>query len=104
MIKDRTGKIIAKDSASGGTLDFLYKNAFGRFITKLLTRKFISELGRIYMDSPLSKPRIKRLIKENAIDMAQYEQREFRSLRRASRGSAPQDLRRLLKKAGENFK
>lgn len=79
MIKDRTGKIIAKDSASGGTLDFLYKNAFGRFITKLLTRKFISELGRIYMDSPLSKPRIKRLIKENAIDMAQYEQREFRS-------------------------
>ena len=77
MIKDRSGNILAKDSASGGTLDFLYQTAFGRVILKLLTRKFISELGRLYMNSPLSKRRIKRLISENGINMKDYEQREF---------------------------
>jgi hypothetical protein len=79
MIKDRNGNIIATDSAQGSMLDFLYKNAFGRFVTKLLTRKFISELGRIYMESPLSKRRISKLIKENNIDMSEYENREFSS-------------------------
>lgn len=77
MIKDRKGNIIAYDSAQGGALDFLYKNAFGRFITRLLTRKFISELGRLYMESRFSKRRIKRLIEENGINMNDYEQREF---------------------------
>ena len=79
MIKDRNGNIIATDSAQGGMLDFLYKNAFGRFVTKLLSRKFISELGRLYMESPLSKRRIFKLIKENNIDMSEYENREFSS-------------------------
>ena len=61
MIKDRSGNIIAQDSAQGGALDFLYGNAFGRLITKLLSRKFISELGRIYMNSSLSKRRINNI-------------------------------------------
>lgn len=77
MIKDRSGNILAVDSAQGGALDFLYGNAFGRFITKLLARRFISELGRIYMESPLSKKRIAKLIKANNIDMSDYEDREF---------------------------
>ena len=79
MIKDRSGNIIAQDSAQGGALDFLYGNAFGRLITKLLTRKFISKLGRIYMNSSLSKRRINKLIKSENIDMSQYENREFAS-------------------------
>ncbi|MBQ5837275.1 MAG: phosphatidylserine decarboxylase [Clostridia bacterium] len=79
MIKDRSGNIIAQDSAQGGALDFLYGNAFGRLITKLLTRKFISKLGRIYMNSSLSKRRINKLIKSENIDMSQYENREFTS-------------------------
>ncbi len=79
MIKDRSGNIIAHDSAQGGALDFMYGNAFGRLITKLLTRKFISELGRLYMSSSLSKGRINKLIKSENIDMTQYENREFSS-------------------------
>lgn len=79
MIKDRAGNIIATDSAQGGALDFLYKTALGRLITKLLTRKFISELGRLYMESALSKGRIKRLIKEHSIDISEYESREYSS-------------------------
>lgn len=77
MIKDRSGNIIAQDSAQGGALDFLYGNAFGRLITKLLSRKFISELGRMYMNSSFSKRRINKLIKSENIDMSQYENREF---------------------------
>ena len=79
MIKDRSGNIIAQDSAQGGALDFLYGNAFGRLITKLLSRKFISEIGRMYMNSSLSKKRISKLIKSENIDMSQYENREFTS-------------------------
>lgn len=77
MIKDRSGNIIAQDSAQGGALNFMYGNAFGRLITKLLSRRFISELGRIYMNSSLSKRRINKLIKSENIDMSQYENREF---------------------------
>ena len=79
MIKDRSGNIIAQDSAQGGALDFLYGNAFGRLITKLLSRKFISEIGRMYMNSSFSKRRINKLIKSENIDMSQYENREFSS-------------------------
>lgn len=79
MIKDRSGNILSHDSAQGSALDFLYNNSFGRLVTKLLCRKFVSELGRVYMNSRFSKRRIKRLIKENQIDMSQYEQREFAS-------------------------
>ncbi len=79
MIKDREGNILAYDSGQGGSLDFLYKTAFGRLITRLLTRKFISELGRVYMESRFSKRRIKKLIDANGIDMSDYEQREFSS-------------------------
>lgn len=79
MIKDRSGNIIAQDSAQGGALNFLYNNAFGRLISKLLVRKFVSNLGRLYMESSLSKRRIKKLIKEHGIDMSDYEDREFSS-------------------------
>lgn len=79
MIKDRSGNILAEDSAQGGALDFLYGNAFGRLIGKLLIRKFISNLGRLYMDSSFSKRRINKLIKAHNIDMDDYEKRDFSS-------------------------
>ncbi len=79
MIKDRNGNIISSDEKQDGFLSFLYNNFFGRLITKILCRRFISELGRIYMNSSLSKPRIAKLIKANNIDMNDYEQKEFSS-------------------------
>ena len=77
MIKDRSGNIIAQDSGESGSLKFFYKNAFGRLLNKLMVRKFISNLGRAYMDSRFSKGRIKKLIKSSNIDMSEYENREF---------------------------
>ena len=78
MIKDRNGHIAADDSKNK-TLSFLYNNAVGRIIGRVLVKKWISELGRAYMESRFSKGRIKRLIKQHSIDMSEYEQRDFTS-------------------------
>ena len=79
MIKDRAGNILSQDSGQSGALDFLYDNALGRIILKLLTRRFISELGRKYMESPLSKRRIAKTVSQSGIDMSEYEDREYTS-------------------------
>ena len=79
MIKDRLGNIVDSDDSQDKTLGFLYENSFGRLLNKLLVRKFVSNLGRIYMESPLSKCRIKKLIKTHNIDVSEYEQRDFSS-------------------------
>lgn len=79
MIKDRNGNIVASDEKQDGFLSFLYNNFFGRLITKILCRRFVSELGRVYMNSSFSKKRINKLIKANNIDMNDYEQKEFAS-------------------------
>ncbi len=79
MIKDRNGNILQDDTAQDKTLTFLYNNPFGKLLLKLLCRRFISNLGRLYMNSRFSKGRIGKLIKAENIDMSQYEQREFSS-------------------------
>ncbi len=79
MIKDRSGNIIAADFEQEKALSFLYSNRFGRILTKLLCRRFVSNLGKFYMESPLSKPRISKLVKRHNINMSDYEEREFSS-------------------------
>lgn len=96
MIKDRSGNIIASDNQQESTLSFLYETAIGRIITKLLCRRFISNLGRAYMSSSFSKGRIAKLIKKHNINMEEYEQREFSSFndfftRKIAEGKRPFD-------------
>lgn len=79
MIKDRNGVVVDNGDSQDKTLSFLYNNAFGRLIGRVLVRRWISELGRVYMESSFSKGRIKRLIKQHNIDMNEYENREFKS-------------------------
>lgn len=79
MIKDRSGNIIAADFDQEKTLSFLYSNKLGRIITKLLCRRFVSNLGRLYMESPLSKGRISKLIERNNIDMTEYVEQKYSS-------------------------
>lgn len=79
MIKDRNGNILQGDAQQEKTLGFLYNNPFGKVVLKLLCRRFISNLGKMYMESRFSKGRINKLIKQHSIDMSQYEQREFTS-------------------------
>ena len=79
MIKDRNGNVVQGDASQEKTLGFLYNNAFGRLVLKLLCRRFVSNIGRMYMESRFSKGRIQKLIKQHGIDMEQYENRDFSS-------------------------
>ena len=70
---------IDMNAHSGGSLRFLYENAFGRLFLKLLISPFVSKLGGVYLSSPLSRPMIASFIKKNQIDMHQYEKGPFAS-------------------------
>ena len=59
-------------------LKFLYHTVPGRVVLRLLTSPIISKIGGAYMDSALSKIHIKGFIKNNGIDMSEYEKAEYR--------------------------
>ena len=72
-----TKKLIkAPDSKS---LKFLYKTVIGRCILKVATTKLVANLYAYYMNSSLSKHKIKKFIKKNKIDMSIYQDREYKS-------------------------
>lgn len=78
MVFDRKTNTYYEEENSKSLL-FLYNNICGRVILKLLTRKWISILGGFYMDSKLSKHRIKKFILKNKIDMSDYEEVNYKS-------------------------
>lgn len=65
-----------KDSKS---LNFLYNSFFGRCFLKVLTTKLIANTYAKYMNSSLSKKKIKKFIKQNNIHMDEYEKKEYKS-------------------------
>lgn len=64
---------------SNSALQFLYKTAAGRMILKLISCRAVSKAAGLFLDSSLSKFMIKRFIKNNGIDMSQFEDRDFKS-------------------------
>ena len=76
VVRNRNSKknIIIESSK---TLNFLYDNFLGRIILKILICKFISNLIGIYMNSKLSIKRINKFIKDNNIDMNEYENKKY---------------------------
>ncbi len=78
MVFDRKTNTCYEEENSKSLL-FLYSHVFGRCILKILTRKFVSVLGGAYMDSGLSKYRIKKFIHKNKIDMSEYEDVDYKS-------------------------
>lgn len=62
---------MAKNNESGA-LNFLYNNAFGRVVLKLLTARWISKLCGAYLNTRLSKSLIKKFVKNNNIDLSEY--------------------------------
>lgn len=79
MIVDRFGKQIKEDENQNNLLQKLYGTSLGRCALKILVSKPISVLGGFYMSSPLSIRRIKPFIKENNINMGDYENKHYRS-------------------------
>ena len=60
-----------------GFLRFLYMPILGAPLRFLMTRKFVSKLGGAYMNTGFSARRVPKFIKENGIDMNDYENRTF---------------------------
>lgn len=78
MIYDRNNKQYVKVNESK-LLGLLYSNVMGRLILKIFTTKLFSNIIALYMNSFLSKYRIKRFIKKNKIDMACYKRCSYSS-------------------------
>lgn len=62
---------------SSGILRFLYNTVPGRMVLKIITSPTISRIGGAYMDCRVSKIHIKGFIKNNNIDMTQYEKAKY---------------------------
>lgn len=59
------------------SLRFLYKTFFGRLLLKILCSRFVSRICGVFLDSALSKPLIKRFIKCNSINLADYKNTKY---------------------------
>lgn len=76
-------------------LRFLYNTVPGRMVLKLLTSPTISKIGGAYMNCRLSKVHIKRFIKNNNIDMSQYEKADYKSFNECFTRKVLQDKRQI---------
>ena len=73
-------KVLTKDELiTPKSVKFLYNTFLGNIILKFITQVWISKLVGWYLDSRLSKRRIKKYIKKNSIDMSLFIEREYKS-------------------------
>ena len=79
MIKDRQGHIVKELEGQNKLLKKLYSTSAGRCALKILVSPFVTHLGGLYMSSPFSKTSISSFIKNNDIDMSQYEEKKYKS-------------------------
>ena len=68
-----------KPDAQERFLRWLYTSVPGRALLPLITRPFITKLGGAVMNSALSKHAIPGFIRNNNIDMSDFEERPYRS-------------------------
>ena len=73
----KTGK--SYQVTNPGSVKFLYGTFLGRIILKCITNRFTANVVRWHFDRSWSKPRIKRTIEENNIDMSIYEKVDYKS-------------------------
>lgn len=61
------------------SLKFLYNAIIGRILLKIITLKGISKLVGIYLNSKISKIKIKKYIKNYKLDMTKYLEKNYKS-------------------------
>lgn len=93
---DRKGNFVQANETQDKVLAFLYETKPGRFCLKMLVKPWVSKLGGLVLNCPISRIFIKPFIQKNKIDMSQYENRSFRSyndffMRRIQEGMRPID-------------
>ena len=72
-----SGKLEVKKDVKA--LKFLYNTIIGRLILKIICLPFISKIYAKYLNSRFSRHKIKKFVKNNCIDMTQYEKKEYNS-------------------------
>ena len=60
-------------------LNFFYSNFLGRIILRILISKPISVIVSLYMNSRLSRHRIKRFVNKNDINVFEYDDKRYKS-------------------------
>lgn len=75
VVHRKTG--IERDLEISKSQKFLYRTFLGRILVKLLIRPFLSKLVGAYMNSGLSKRKIKKFIKKNSINIEEYEMKDI---------------------------
>ena len=64
---------------SSKTLNFFYETIIGRIILKLFVTKFVSDVIGLFMNSRLSKYKIKSFVEKNNINTFEYEAKNYKS-------------------------
>ena len=73
-------KILSKnDLVTPKSVKFLYNNIIGNLVLFIATRRWISKIVGMYLDSKLSRKRIKKYIKNNNIDMSLFIEEDYKS-------------------------
>lgn len=65
-------------NSNRGALNFLYNTALGRIILKPLCSRALSKICGAFLSCRLSKPLIKGFVKNNGINLADYESNNFK--------------------------
>lgn len=77
--KDRQGNLIVKETGQDKFLKKLYTTVIGRFFVRILITRPVTSICGFFLNRRISALFINRFIKNNDIDMSQYEERKFKS-------------------------
>ena len=72
-----TRRKVISPAKEGKALAFLYKNTFGRIVLRGLRAKCVSKVAGVFLSTRLSKFLIKPFVKNNNIDLSDYESDNF---------------------------
>lgn len=77
--RDRRGNLIEINTRQDRFLKRMYSKRSGRAVIRVLATRPVTGACRVFMNSPLSKPMIKRFVRRNQIDMTAYVPCQYRS-------------------------
>lgn len=77
--KDRQGNITIEEDGQEKVLGFLYGTSIGRSLLKILIKPVVSKIGGAFLNTGISTLGIKPFVKQNHIDMDEYENKKYKS-------------------------
>lgn len=75
----KTNKLEDEGQYGGKYLNFLYNNAFGRILLKLIISPIFSKINGVYNKSFMSKRKVNKFIEQYKIDITQFEKENYKS-------------------------